>query len=130
VNSLKQHINELPEISSVSAFQGREKNFIICSCVRSNNAGEIGFMRDLRQLCVSLSRARFGLIVIGNARTFAGNLLWKRFIQYCVELKVFVEGPMAALRPSSLDFVHETAIEIRTRPVNEANDTIADENYV
>jgi regulator of nonsense transcripts 1 len=130
VTSLTQLIDELPEISSVSAFQGREKNFIICSCVRANDGGEIGFMKDLRQLCVSLSRARFGLIVIGNAQTFVGNLLWKRFIQYCVELKVFVEGPIDALRESSLEFVHETATEIRARPVSEANDTTVEENFV
>jgi hypothetical protein len=62
--------------------------------VWTNDTCEIDFIKDLRQPYVSLGRTRFGLIAIKNTKMFDGNLLWKLFIQYCVELKVFVEGPI------------------------------------
>ena len=61
------------EIASVDALQGREKNFIILSNVRANDQHDLGFVKDLHRLCVSLTRARYGLIVIGCADTFAEN---------------------------------------------------------
>lgn len=61
------------EIASVNAFQGREKEVIVASWVRSNPDGEIGFVADPRRLTVALTRARRAHVGIGDAATLGGN---------------------------------------------------------
>ena len=69
-------------IASIDAFQGREVNFLILSCVRSNEEGKIGFLKDERRLNVALTRAKYGLIVIGDSKCLkAGDPLWKDYIE-------------------------------------------------
>ncbi|KAI0451342.1 P-loop containing nucleoside triphosphate hydrolase protein [Xylaria acuta] len=71
-------------ISTIDNFQGDESEIAIVTLTRSNNNGDIGFMFSPERLNVLLSRARNGLILIGNAETFMrskkGGQLWKRFI--------------------------------------------------
>ncbi|GMM33287.1 hypothetical protein DASC09_006120 [Saccharomycopsis crataegensis] len=54
------------EISSIDGFQGKEKKFIVLSLVRSNDKGSIGFLNDKRRTNVALTRAKFGLILVGD----------------------------------------------------------------
>ncbi|RYP33869.1 hypothetical protein DL768_011074 [Monosporascus sp. mg162] len=71
-------------ISTIDNFQGDESEIVIVSLTRSNSYGDIGFMSSPERLNVLLSRARNGLIIIGDAETFMssrkGGQLWKRFI--------------------------------------------------
>ncbi|MCK6546879.1 AAA domain-containing protein [Myxococcota bacterium] len=61
------------EVDTVDGFQGREKEVVIISCVRSNPDGEIGFLADVRRMNVALTRARRKLVIIGDGATLGGH---------------------------------------------------------
>ena len=70
------------EIDSVDGFQGREKEAIVISLVRSNRNGEIGFLADVRRINVALTRARRKLIVVGDSSTIGGHSFYARLLDY------------------------------------------------
>ena len=74
------------EIDSVDGFQGREKEAVILSLVRSNSTGDIGFLADIRRTNVALTRARRKLIVIGDSATLASHPFYRRLLEYFEEI--------------------------------------------
>lgn len=70
------------EIDTVDGFQGREKEAVIISMVRSNAEGEIGFLSDARRMNVALTRARRKLIVIGDSATIGGHEFFAELLEY------------------------------------------------
>ncbi|KAA8493683.1 putative ATP-dependent helicase [Porphyridium purpureum] len=89
------------EIDTVDAYQGREKDFMIFSCVRSNaKSGSIGFVRDIRRMNVGITRAKYSLIIMGNAQSLmAGSKDWRALIEDARErgLVLRVDSPQRAI---------------------------------
>ena len=69
--SLRKDLYKEIEVASVDAFQGREKDYIILSCVRSNEHQGIGFLNDPRRLNVALTRAKYGVVILGNPKVLS-----------------------------------------------------------
>lgn len=80
---------EAIEVDSVDGFQGREKEAIVISLVRSNAGGEIGFLADTRRMNVALTRARRKLIVIGDSATIGGHPFYGRFLEYAEQIGAY-----------------------------------------
>ncbi|GAX13849.1 regulator of nonsense transcripts 1 [Fistulifera solaris] len=100
VGALASSLYEAIEVASVDAFQGREKDFILVSCVRSSETQGIGFLSDPRRLNVALTRARLGIILFGNPRVLSKNPLWAALLIHFKEYECLVEGPLTNLQAS------------------------------
>lgn len=73
------------EARTVDGFQGKEKEVIILSLVRSNPMGKIGFLNDRRRLNVAITRARRKLIVVGDAATLSRDRVYEDFVGWVGE---------------------------------------------
>lgn len=82
VKLLREKIKHGIEIDSVDGFQGREKEAIIVSLVRSNRDGDVGFLADTRRMNVALTRARRKLIVIGDSATITAHPFYEKLVKY------------------------------------------------
>ena len=70
------------EVDTVDGFQGREKEVVVISLVRSNETGEIGFLGDTRRMNVALTRARRKLLMVGDSATLANHPFYRDLLEY------------------------------------------------
>jgi superfamily I DNA and/or RNA helicase len=70
------------EVDTVDGFQGREKEAVVVSLVRSNDAGEVGFLADVRRMNVALTRARAKLVVVGDGATVSRHPFYAAFLRH------------------------------------------------
>eukprot|EP00741_Cyanophora_paradoxa_P002945 tig00000655_g2858.t1 len=89
---LGPEVAEQIDINTVDGFQGREKDIILFSCVRSHAKNKrIGFLADLRRMNVGITRARQSLFVVGNAQQLMHNEQWSKFVQDAAERDCYIE---------------------------------------
>ena len=82
VTAAKEMLPAGMRISTIDSFQGQEKEIIIVSLVRSNEDGDIGFLKDYRRMNVAITRAKEQLFVIGDSATIGGDSFYNAFLTY------------------------------------------------
>ncbi len=82
VTAAKELLPSQMRISTIDSFQGQEKENIIVSLVRSNDDGDIGFLKDYRRMNVAITRAKEQLIVIGDSATIGADKFYNEFLSY------------------------------------------------
>jgi len=82
VSAAKERLPKQLRISTIDSFQGQEKEIVILSLVRSNDDGDIGFLKDYRRMNVAITRAKEQLFVIGDSATIGGDAFYNAFLTY------------------------------------------------
>ena len=80
------------EFNTTDAFQGRESEVIIFSCVRASGSGGIGFLSDIRRMNVGITRAKSSLWVLGNSQSLRKGEFWDRMIQNAKSRDCYSDG--------------------------------------
>ncbi|KAI1339290.1 SEN1 N terminal-domain-containing protein [Xylariaceae sp. FL0016] len=98
-----ERITEDIEFNTTDAFQGRECEIIIFSCVRASPTGGIGFMTDIRRMNVGLTRAKSSLWILGDSRALVQGEFWNKLIENARARDLYTAGDVLALlqRPGS-----------------------------
>ncbi|WZY78362.1 hypothetical protein YC2023_024746 [Brassica napus] len=115
--SLRQQLYKEIEVASVDSFQGREKDYIILSCVRSNEHQGIGFLNDPRRLNVALTRARYGIVILGNPKVLSKQPLWNGLLTHYKVHLFFKEevrsftGSLSSPSVATQESEHECLVE-------------------
>lgn len=79
-------VRRMITVDTVDGFQGQERDVMLISLVRSNEKGEIGFLRDLRRMNVAMTRARMKVILVGNASTLGRHTFYRLLHDYISRL--------------------------------------------
>lgn len=89
VAAAKELLPKQLRISTIDSFQGQEKEIIILSLVRSNEDGDIGFLKDYRRMNVAITRAKQQLFVIGDSATIGADNFYNRFLTYIEQYGIY-----------------------------------------
>lgn len=86
-NEFFKPFRHIISVNTVDGFQGQERDIVLISLVRSNEKGEIGFLRDIRRMNVAITRARMKLIIFGDAPTITRHPFYGKLYEYVASLK-------------------------------------------
>ena len=100
---------KLVEINTVDAFQGREANIVIFSCVRAAGSKGIGFLSDVRRMNVAITRAKHFLFVIARCKSIVVNPYWRDFVRAAQSKHAVVPVPMIGAHQNFPDLRNLTA---------------------
>lgn len=90
-------ITEEVDFNTTDAFQGRESEIIIFSCVRASPAGSIGFLQDIRRMNVGLTRAKSSLWVLGHGQSLSRGEYWKKLVVNAQERGSYITGNLLSM---------------------------------
>ncbi|KAI4743639.1 hypothetical protein E4T50_05936 [Aureobasidium sp. EXF-12298] len=85
-------ITESIEFNTTDAFQGRESEIIIFSCVRASATGSVGFLSDVRRLNVGITRAKSSLWILGNSDSLMRGEVWKTLLDDARDRNCYITG--------------------------------------
>lgn len=92
-----ENITDIIEFNTTDAFQGRECEIIIFSCVRASSTGGIGFMTDIRRMNVGLTRAKSSLWILGDSRALVQGEFWKKLIEDAQNRQCYTKGDILSM---------------------------------
>lgn len=90
-------IGDMIEFNTTDAFQGRECEIIIFSCVRASPTGGIGFMTDIRRMNVGLTRAKSSLWILGNSQALVQGEYWSKVVDDARARDLYTNGDIVKL---------------------------------
>lgn len=111
-NEIGGRILETIEFNTTDAFQGREREIIIFSCVRASPNGGVGFLSDIRRMNVGLTRAKSSLFVLGNAQSLLRNEFWGKLVRDARMRGVYTDGNIQAFFSRSTRISDSSAREV------------------
>ena len=82
-------------VGTVDAFQGQETQLVVFTAARSNPRGDLGFLRDPRRRNVAITRAKRGLVLVGDAATLSNSRHWRALVDSCRDRGAWVDGDAA-----------------------------------
>ncbi|KAF2097845.1 tRNA-splicing endonuclease-like protein, partial [Rhizodiscina lignyota] len=122
-----QSVFETVEFNTTDAYQGRESEVIIFSCVRASPAGGIGFLQDIRRMNVGLTRAKSSLWVLGNSESLVRGDYWRMLVEDARKRRLYSEGNLkhmlanstaAAWKPDTA-LIEQQAVKYQPEPAQE-----------
>ena len=82
-------LKDVARANTIDSFQGQERDIIYISLVRSNEKGEIGFLRDTRRMNVAMTRAKKKLVMIGDSATLSNMPFYEKLLQYVDSIQAY-----------------------------------------
>ena len=102
-------------VGTVDSFQGQETGVVLFSAVRSNSMNELGFLRDKRRLNVAITRARRGLVLVGDAKALQSCRHWDALISSCESRGCLIDSSDAFPASNSTSSVNMSTLLSETK---------------